>query len=80
MLRVIDYLEPQKTGLPKSNVLQFLTNKGTKVTARPSGTEPKIKYYFSVQEKLSARSEYLNVKERLKEKIAKIQSEMNLKQ
>ena len=80
VLRVIDYLEPQKTGLPKSNVLQFVTNKGTKVTARPSGTEPKIKYYFSVQEKLSARSEYLNVKERLKEKIAKIQSEMNLKQ
>ena len=80
VLRVIDYLEPQKTGLPKSNVLQFLTNKGTKVTARPSGTEPKIKYYFSVQEKLSARSEYLNVKERLKKKIAKIQSEMNLKQ
>ena len=80
VLRVIDYLEPQKTGLPKSNVLQFLTNKGTKVTARPSGKEPKIKYYFSVQEKLSARSEYLNVKERLKEKIAKIQSEMNLKQ
>tara|TARA_B110000444_G_scaffold230807_1_gene238316 strand:+ start:224 stop:1921 length:1698 start_codon:yes stop_codon:yes gene_type:complete len=80
VLRVIDYLEPQKTGLPKSNVLQFLTNKGTKVTARPSGTEPKIKYYFSVQEKLSARSEYLNVKVRLTEKIAKIQSEMNLKQ
>ena len=79
-LRVIDYLEPQKTGLPKSNVLQFVTNKGTKVTARPSGTEPKIKYYFSVQENLSARSEYLSVKARLTEKIAKIQSEMNLKQ
>ena len=47
VLKVVDYLEPQKTGLPKSNVLQFVTNKGTKVTARPSGTEPKIKYYFS---------------------------------
>ena len=80
VLRVIDYLEPQKTGLPKSNVLQFVTNKGTKVTARPSGTEPKIKYYFSVQENLSARSEYLSVKARLTEKIAKIQLEMNLKQ
>ena len=78
VLRVIDYLETQQTGLPKSNVLQFITNKGTKVTARPSGTEPKIKYYFSVQEHLSARSEYLSVKVRLTEKIAKIRSEMNL--
>ena len=78
VLRVIDYLETQQTGLPKSNVLQFITNKGTKVTARPSGTEPKIKYYFSVQEHLSARSEYLSVKERLAEKIAKIKLEMNL--
>ena len=78
VLRVIDYLEPQKTGLPKSNVLQFVTNKGTKVTARPSGTEPKIKYYFSVQEYLSSKSEYLSTKENLTKKIAKIKSEMNL--
>ena len=78
VLRVIDYLETQQTGLPKSNVLQFITNKGTKVTARPSGTEPKIKYYFSVQEDLSSKSEYLITKEKLTKKIAKIQSEMNL--
>ena len=78
VLRVIDYLETQQTGLPKSNVLQFITNKGTKVTARPSGTEPKIKYYFSVQEDLSSKSEYLSTKEKLTKKIAKIQSEMNL--
>ena len=78
VLRVIDYLETQQTGLPKSNVLQFITNKGTKVTARPSGTEPKIKYYFSVQEHLSSKSEYLSTKEKLNKKIAKIQSEMNL--
>ena len=78
VLKVVDYLESQKTGLPKSNVLQFITNKGTKVTARPSGTEPKIKYYFSVQEHLSSKSEYLSTKERLSKKIAKIKSEMNL--
>ena len=78
VLRVIDYLETQQTGLPKSNVLQFITNKGTKVTARPSGTEPKIKYYFSVKEDLSSKSEYLSTKEKLTKKIAKIQSEMNL--
>ncbi|MBF0440415.1 MAG: phospho-sugar mutase [Oligoflexales bacterium] len=40
--------------LPKSNVLQFILEDGTKVTARPSGTEPKIKFYFSVKEKVSA--------------------------
>ena len=79
VLRVIDYLEPQKTGLPQSNVIQFVTNKGTKVTARPSGTEPKIKYYFSVQQSLSCATEYLNVKEVLVEKITKIKTEMNLK-
>ena len=79
VLKVIDYLESEQTGLPKSNVLQFITNKGTKVTARPSGTEPKIKYYFSVQESLSSKSEYLNIKERLTKKITKIKQEMNLK-
>ena len=78
VLRVIDYLETQQTGLPKSNVLQFITKKGTKITARPSGTEPKIKYYFSVKEDLSSKSEYLSTKEKLTKKIAKIQSEMNL--
>ena len=60
ILKVVDYLESDKTGLPKSNVLQFITDKGTKITARPSGTEPKIKYYFSVQENLSSKSEYLS--------------------
>jgi len=40
----------EKIGLEKSNVLQFLTEKGSLITVRPSGTEPKIKYYFSVKE------------------------------
>ena len=38
--------------LPKSNVLQFILADGTKISARPSGTEPKIKFYFSVHTKL----------------------------
>jgi phosphoglucomutase len=38
--------------LPKSNVLQFVLEDGSKISARPSGTEPKIKFYFSVQDKL----------------------------
>jgi len=39
----------KSTGLPSSNVLQFITAAGDKVSARPSGTEPKIKFYFSVR-------------------------------
>lgn len=78
VVEFIDYLESHKTGLPKSNVLQFITNKGTKLTARPSGTEPKIKFYFSVQEKLSSADQYDAVKLSLQAKIAKIQAELNL--
>lgn len=44
--KVIDYLLPDKTGLPKSNVLQFFAEDGSVVSVRPSGTEPKIKFYF----------------------------------
>ena len=47
VVKVVDYNEPEKTGLPKSNVLQFFSQDGCKVTVRPSGTEPKIKFYFS---------------------------------
>ena len=46
VVKVIDYLEPEKTGLPKSNVLQFFSEAGDVVSVRPSGTEPKIKFYF----------------------------------
>ncbi|MCQ2184332.1 MAG: phospho-sugar mutase [Bacteroidales bacterium] len=46
VVKVIDYNEPEKTGLPKSNVLQFFSQAGDKVSVRPSGTEPKIKFYF----------------------------------
>lgn len=44
--------------LPKSNVLQFVLEDGSKVSARPSGTEPKIKFYFSVQGKLEKAEEF----------------------
>jgi phosphoglucomutase len=44
--------ESWKINLPKSNVLQFVLTDGSKISARPSGTEPKIKYYFSVNTKL----------------------------
>ncbi len=46
LAKVIDYNEPAQTGLPKSNVLQFFNEAGDVVSVRPSGTEPKIKFYF----------------------------------
>jgi phosphoglucomutase len=44
--------------LPKSNVLQFITADGSKISARPSGTEPKIKFYFSVKTTLASKAEF----------------------
>ncbi len=47
VVKVLDYKKPEETGLPSSNVLQFYNKAGDLVTIRPSGTEPKIKFYFS---------------------------------
>ncbi|MBQ0044697.1 MAG: phospho-sugar mutase [Bacteroidales bacterium] len=49
VVEVKDYNQPEKTGLPKSNVLQFFSKDGDVVTVRPSGTEPKIKFYFGAK-------------------------------
>lgn len=68
--------EKRGTGLPKSNVLQFLLEDGTKISARPSGTEPKIKFYFGVTGTLKSHEEYDNAIEKLKEKIEKIKNEI----
>lgn len=65
--------------LPKSNVLQFLTENGTKVSVRPSGTEPKIKFYFSVRGELKNREEYESVNATLSERIEAIKEELKLK-
>ncbi|MBN1339163.1 MAG: phospho-sugar mutase, partial [Bacteroidales bacterium] len=54
---------------PKSNVLQFLVEDGSKISVRPSGTEPKIKYYFSVKGKLPEARDYYSVKEELERKL-----------
>ncbi|MCQ2179607.1 MAG: phospho-sugar mutase [Bacteroidales bacterium] len=49
VVKVVDYLEPEKTGQPSSNVLQFFSEGGDVVSVRPSGTEPKIKFYFGAK-------------------------------
>lgn len=65
--------------LPKSNVLQFVLADGTKISARPSGTEPKIKFYFSVNAKLADAASFDATEKLLDEKIARIIGEMGLK-
>ncbi|MEN9381401.1 MAG: hypothetical protein RI940_282 [Bacteroidota bacterium] len=64
--------------LPKSNVLQFITEDGSKISARPSGTEPKIKFYFSVNAKLETVNEFDKVYALLTQKIQGIISDMQL--
>ena len=64
--------------LPKSNVLQFVTEDGSKISARPSGTEPKIKFYFSVNTTLANREEFDDKYAALKAKIAGIITDMKL--
>ena len=69
----------EKIDLPKSNVLQFFTEDGSKISARPSGTEPKIKFYFSVHMPLKDKSEFEVANKKLEAKIQDIISSMNLK-
>jgi phosphoglucomutase len=71
--------ETWKIELPKSNVLQFLMEDGSKVSARPSGTEPKIKFYFSVNTKLADRSNFDATEKILDEKIERIKTALSLK-
>ena len=71
--------EKTPISLPKSNVLQFVTADGSKISARPSGTEPKIKFYFSVNTSLANRDEFDEKYATLKAKIAGIIEDMQLK-
>ena len=70
--------ETAKIDLPKSNVLQFLLADGSKISARPSGTEPKIKFYFSVQTKLNNKEEFDEKYAELENKIKTIQADLKL--
>lgn len=64
--------------LPKSNVLQFILEDGSVISARPSGTEPKIKFYFSVNTKLEKAEDFDKVNDQLTEKIKGIITDMKL--
>ena len=86
MAKVIDYQAGQsrdlttntimQLDLPKSNVLQFISEDGTKVSARPSGTEPKIKFYIGVKEPLESRANFDQTSQLLDSKIAQIKEDL----
>ncbi len=89
VVQLLDYQSSKgknpKTGeewdinLPKSNVLQFILADGTKISARPSGTEPKIKFYFSVNTKLNSAADFEKTNEELNKRIQAIIADMKLK-
>ncbi|HYO21667.1 MAG TPA: phospho-sugar mutase, partial [Flavisolibacter sp.] len=88
VVQLLDYEKRVKTELatgkteeitlPKSNVLQFITEDGSKISARPSGTEPKIKFYFSVNTQLASPDKFDEAQQKAKDKIKQIISGMKL--
>lgn len=79
-LESLNVVTGEKTPLKmdNSNVLQYITEDGTIVSVRPSGTEPKIKFYFGVCAPLCCKEKFNEVQVQLDEKIEAIKKEMNL--
>lgn len=88
VVKLIDYQSGKSTDLesgtsesidfPSSNVLQFLTEDGTKVSARPSGTEPKIKFYFGVKTTLPSAGDFEKTKQSLLMKMEGLKNDLGL--
>ena len=86
IIRMVDYLKMQdfdlisgkirNIELPKSNVLQYYTDDDSKISIRPSGTEPKIKFYISVNTTLDSAENYEATIVELQNKIKSIESEI----
>lgn len=68
----------KKIELPTSDVLQFITEDGSIVSARPSGTEPKIKFYCSVNSKLAGKEAYYDTDKQLDEKVTSIMKDLGV--
>jgi phosphoglucomutase len=77
-LQDIEKSTVSKIDLPKSNVLQFITADGSKISIRPSGTEPKIKFYFSVRVDMPAIEDYEKVNGLLELRINNIKNELGV--
>lgn len=88
LTEIMDYLDPKclekanrKNGgitIPKSDVLQFFTADGTIISIRPSGTEPKIKFYFGVKGKMNDTADYQKINEALDQKFEDIIKELKI--
>ncbi len=70
--------QSHKIDLPSSNVLQFYTEDGSIISARPSGTEPKIKFYCSVHAPLESRDAYQRTEIRLEQKLSEILKDLGV--
>ena len=70
--------EEEELYLPKSNVLIYYLEDGSKICARPSGTEPKIKFYFSVNDTLNDVNDFSVMEGNLNQRIESIKKAMNL--
>lgn len=70
--------ETEEMKIPKSDVLIYYTEDGAKIAARPSGTEPKIKFYVSVNDRIDSIDEVAEVEAHLDEKIRGILTELNI--
>ena len=88
VVKIIDYQiskehnlltnEKKDVNFPQSNVLQFVTADGSKVSARPSGTEPKIKFYFGTRTEMSGIGDYEHAWKTLSDKLDAIIKDLNL--
>ena len=89
VIDIIDYLDEsslekinRKNGeieIPASDVLQFFTKDGSKISVRPSGTEPKIKFYFGVRDKLNRIDDYDKTNKILEDRIENIIKDLKIK-
>ncbi len=78
VIKLVQEGKVEKIDLPASNVLQFFTEDGSKISVRPSGTEPKIKFYVSVCSKLPSVAQYQAVDAQMKARIDGIKSDLGI--
>lgn len=77
-LNMVDNEKSVMDDIPKSNVLIYYTEDGTKVCVRPSGTEPKIKFYVSVKDQISSKEEFNEKAAALGKKINQVKEDLKL--
>jgi phosphoglucomutase len=88
VVKIKDYLDNESLArinaenrgirIPRANVIQLYTKDGSKISVRPSGTEPKIKFYFSVRDSLKNPKEYENMNQILEDRIKNIIKDMGI--